>query len=121
MPFGLHIRLLLRRLLYGLLVQFKAKNDNNAELDSSNNDLHRQSYTREQKLAAISYAATKRVWDLKKEQMVLISYKQASRDLGVQPCQLRKWQKDVDKIRSLQKGSRKGKLSHPAQFPVLED
>src|SRR5260370_26150869 len=64
---------------------------------------------------------TKRVWDLKKEQMVLMSYKQASRDLGIQPVQLRKWQKDVDKIRSLQKGSRKGKLSHAAQFPVLED
>jgi hypothetical protein len=27
----------------------------------------------------------------------------------------------VDKIRSLQKGSRKGKLSYPAQFPEIED
>jgi hypothetical protein len=53
--------------------------------------------------------------------MVLISHKQASRDLGVQPAQLRKWKKDADKIRALQKGSRKGKLIHPAQFPVLED
>jgi hypothetical protein len=31
------------------------------------------------------------------------------------------WKKDIDQIRSLQKGSRKGKLFHPAQFPVLED
>jgi hypothetical protein len=53
--------------------------------------------------------------------MVLISHKQASRDLGIQPIQLRKWKKDVDKIRSLYKGSRKGKVSHPAHFPVLED
>ena len=42
-------------------------------------------------------------------------------DLGIQPIQLRKWKKDVDKIRSLHKGSRKGKVSHPAHFPVLED
>ena len=53
--------------------------------------------------------------------MVPISHKQACRDLGLDPVQLRRWIKDVDKIRSLQKGSRKGKLSHPAQFPVLED
>jgi hypothetical protein len=56
-----------------------------------------------------------------KGEMVLISHKQACKDLGIQPIQLRKWQKDVDKIRSLHKGSRKGKLSHPAQYPVLED
>ena len=53
--------------------------------------------------------------------MVLISHKQACRDLGLDPVQLRRWQKDVDKIRSLQRGSRKGNLSHPAQFSVLED
>jgi hypothetical protein len=53
--------------------------------------------------------------------MVLISHKQASRDLGIQSVQLRRWKKDVDKIRSLQKRCRKGKLFHPAQFPVLED
>jgi hypothetical protein len=52
--------------------------------------------------------------------MVLISHKQASRVLGVQLVQLRKWKKDVDKIRSLHKGSRKGKVSHPAQFPKME-
>jgi hypothetical protein len=61
------------------------------------------------------------VWDPKAGEMVLISHKQASRDLGIQPIQLRKWKKDVDKIRSLHKGSRKGKLSHPAQFPEMED
>jgi hypothetical protein len=61
------------------------------------------------------------VWDLKKEQMVLISHKQACRDLGLDPVQLRRWKKDTDKIRSLQKGSSKGILTHLAQFPVLED
>ena len=53
--------------------------------------------------------------------MVPISHKQACRDLGVDPVQLHRWKKDVDKIRSLYKGSRKGKVSHPAQFPEMED
>jgi hypothetical protein len=53
--------------------------------------------------------------------MVPISQKQACRDLGIKPCQLRQWQKNIDKIRSLHKGSRKGKVSHPAQFPEMED
>jgi hypothetical protein len=53
--------------------------------------------------------------------MVLISYKQACRDLGLDPVQLRRWKKAADKIRSQQKGTRKGILTHPAQFPVLED
>jgi hypothetical protein len=42
--------------------------------------------------------------------MVLISHKQACRDLGVDPVQLQRWKKDIDKISSLHKGSRKGKL-----------
>jgi transposase-like protein len=104
----------------GLLAQFKANVP--AEIDSdSDNDIRRRSYTREQKLAAIGYSTSKRVWDSKKEQMVLISHKQACRDLGLDPVQLRRWQKDVDKIRSLFKGSRRGKLTHAAHFPILED
>jgi transposase-like protein len=106
----------------GLLAQFKANTPTELDSDSDNShDIRRRSYTREQKLAAIGYATTKRVWDLKAGEMVLISHKQACRDLGIKPCQLRKWQKDIDKIRSLHKGSRKGKLSHPAQFPEMED
>jgi hypothetical protein len=53
--------------------------------------------------------------------MVLISHKQACRDLGVKPPRLRDWKKNVDKIRSLTKGSRRGILTHTAKFPVLED
>jgi hypothetical protein len=103
----------------GLLAQFKA---NIPEIDSdSDNDIRRRSYTREQKLAAIGYSTSKQVWDSKKEQIVLISHKQACRDLGLDAAQLRRWQKDVDKIRSLFKGSRRGKLTHAAHFPVLED
>jgi hypothetical protein len=67
----------------------------------------------------VGYATTKCVYQ--KGEMVPISYRQASRDLGIQPTQLRKWKKDVDKIRSLHKECRKGELSHPAQFPELED
>ena len=53
--------------------------------------------------------------------MVLISHKQACRDLGLDPVQLRRWKKDADKIRSLPKGTRKGKLTHPPKFPMMED
>jgi hypothetical protein len=69
----------------------------------------------------VGYTTTKHVWDSRTKEIVLISHKQACRDLGIQPIQLRKWQKDVDKIHSLHKGSRKGKLSHPAQYLVLKD
>jgi transposase-like protein len=105
----------------GLLAQFKASNDIESDSDSSVNDLRRRSYTREQKLAAIGYATTKKTWNIKEQQMVLISCKQACRDLGITPVQLRKWKKDVDKIRGLEKGQRKGKLTHPCKFPALED
>ena len=103
----------------GLLAQFKANVPAEIDSDSDSHDNRRRSYTREQKLAAIGYATTKRV--CQKGEMVPISHKQACRDLGVDPVQLRRWKKDVDKIRSLHKGSKKGKLSYPAQFPVLED
>jgi hypothetical protein len=53
--------------------------------------------------------------------MVLISHKQACRDLGVKPPRLRNWKKNVDKIRSLTKGSKRGTLTHTAKFLVLED
>jgi hypothetical protein len=74
----------------GLLAQFKANNDNNAELDSdsdNNLDTRRRSYTREQKLAAVGYATTKRV--CQKGEMVPISHRQACKDLGLKPVQLR--------------------------------
>ena len=103
----------------GLLAQFKANDPTEIDSDSDNPDIRRRSYTREQKLAAVGYATTKRV--CQKGEMVPISHKQACKDLGVDPVQLRRWKKDVDKIRSLHKGSRKGKLFHPAQYPVLED
>ena len=53
--------------------------------------------------------------------MVPISHKQACRDLGIDPVQLRRWKKDINKIRSQYKGSRTGKVSHPAQFPEMEN
>jgi transposase-like protein len=103
----------------GLLAQFKSTVPAEIDSDSDNPDIRRRSWSREQKLAAVGYATTKRVYQ--KGEMVLISHKQACRDLGIQPIQLRKWIKDIDKIRSLHKGSRKGKLSQPAQFPEMED
>jgi transposase-like protein len=104
----------------GLLAQFKANVPAELDSDSDNNhDIRRRSYTREQKLAAVGYATTKRV--CQKGEMVPISHKQACRDLGLKPVQLRDWKKNVDKIRSLSKGSRRGTLTHTAHFPVLED
>jgi transposase-like protein len=106
----------------GLLAQFKANTPTELDSDSDSHDIRRRSYTREQKLAAVGYATTKRVWHSKAGEMVLISHKQACRDLGLKPVQLRDWKKNIDKIRSLQsKGSRRGTLTHTAHFPVLED
>jgi hypothetical protein len=104
----------------GLLAQFKANTPAELDFDSDDShDIRRRSYTREQKLAALGYASTKRVYQ--KGEMVSISQNQACRDLGIKPCQLREWKKNIDKLRSLHKGSRKGKVSHPAQFPEMED
>jgi transposase-like protein len=104
----------------GLLAQFKSNVPAELDSDSDSHDIRRRSYTREQKLAAVGYATTKRVYQ--KGEMVPISHKQACRDLGLKPVQLRDWKKNIDKIRSLQsKGSRRSTLTHTAQFPVLED
>ena len=67
----------------GLLAQFKASNPAEIDSDSDNPDICRRSYTREQKLAAVGYATTKRV--CQKGEMVSISHKQVCRDLGVDP------------------------------------
>ena len=86
----------------GLLAQFKANIPAELDSDSDNNlDTRRRSYTREQKLAAVGYATTKRVWHAKAGEMVLISHKQACRDLGLDPVQLYRWKKDINKIHSL--------------------
>ena len=50
----------------GLLAQFKADQNVESDSESSANDTRKRSYTREQKLAAISYAAIKNVWDNKR-------------------------------------------------------
>jgi hypothetical protein len=75
----------------GLLAQFKANNNDEFDSDSlANGDQRRRSYTREQKLTAIGYATIKKVWDPKIEQKVLISHKQACRDLALELVQLRR-------------------------------
>jgi hypothetical protein len=72
----------------GLLAQFKANVLAEIDSDSDNPDIRQRSYTREQKLAAVGYATTKHVYQ--KGKMVPISHKQAYRDLGVDPVQLRR-------------------------------
>ena len=71
----------------GLLAQFKSNIPAELDSDSDSHDTRRRSYTREQKLAAVGYAATKRVYQ--KGEMVLISHRQACKDLGLKPVQLR--------------------------------
>jgi hypothetical protein len=75
----------------GLLAQFKASNLDQIDSDSDSPDKRRRSYSREQRLAAVGYATTnKQVWHPKAGEMVLISHKQACRDLGLDPVQLRR-------------------------------
>jgi hypothetical protein len=52
---------------------------------------------------------------------VLYLKKQACRDLGVDTAVLRRWMKNIDKIRTLRKKQRKGTLTHPCKFPALEN
>jgi hypothetical protein len=70
----------------GLLAQFKS----NVPAEDSNSDsynIRQRSYTREQKLVAVGYAITKRVYQ--KGEIVPILYKQACRGLGLKLVQLR--------------------------------
>jgi hypothetical protein len=69
----------------GLLAQFKANIPAELDFDSDNSyNICRQSYTREQKLAALGYALTKRIYQ--KGEIVSILQNQACRDLGIKPC-----------------------------------
>jgi hypothetical protein len=45
----------------GLLAQFKSNTLTELDSDSDNHNTRRRSYTREQKLAAVGYATTKRI------------------------------------------------------------
>ena len=69
----------------GLLAQFRANTPTELDSNSDSYDIRRRSYTQEQKLVAVGYAITKRVWHSKAGEMVLISHKQAYRDLGLKP------------------------------------
>jgi hypothetical protein len=72
----------------GLLAQFKANNLAEIDSDSDNLDIRQRSYTREQKLVAVGYTTTKYIYQ--KGEMVLILHKQACKDLGIDPVQLRR-------------------------------
>jgi hypothetical protein len=45
----------------GLLAQFKANTPTKLDSNSNSHNIHRRSYTREQKLAAVGYITTKQV------------------------------------------------------------
>ena len=81
---------------------------------------HRVSYTREQKLAAISYAQT--TWKSQKDRsMKLISKYAAANNLGITTTMLRKWIESSSSIAAQPKGKRKdSKAMGVCKEPELE-
>ena len=79
----------------------------------------RISYTREQKLAAISYAETTRKQQ-KNGGLKLISKYAAAANLGITTAMLRQWIKTKMHIETLSKGRRKESGGDPCQEPELE-
>lgn len=81
----------------------------------------RISYTKEQKLAAITYATT--TWKVKKDgSSQLISKHAAAKELGITPAMLRAWMKDKSSIENSLKGTRKNRpVKVGCQEPEMED
>jgi len=79
----------------------------------------RISYTREQKLAAITY--TKTTYRMSKDNTLhVISRYEAAKNLGITSKMLRDWIKQEDKIIGLKKGTRKGIDGRKAQEESME-
>lgn len=81
----------------------------------------RISYTKEQKLRAISYATT--TWRTQKDgSSKLISKHAAAKDLGITSAMLRQWMKASSKIENSANGTRKNRSSNVhRQQPELEN
>jgi hypothetical protein len=88
-------------------------------LDRAKNETRKQSHAREQKIAAVLYATTKRMPGTGGRDES-ISNKAAAAALGIEPVQLRIWKRTIDQIRDQPKGFRGNKKSHPCAFPEME-
>jgi hypothetical protein len=103
-----------------LLEQFYlGAKDAEVDSDGEKNETRKRSHTREQKVAAVLYATTKRVPG-KGGRDEDISNRAAAAALGIEPVQLRIWKRTIDQIRDQPKGSRRNKKSHPCAFPEME-
>src|SRR5256885_1145370 len=81
---------------------------------------NRTSYTREQKLAAITY--TKMTYRSRKDNTsYVISRYEAAKNLGITSKMLRDWIRQEEKIASLKKGTRKGIDGRRAQEESMEE
>lgn len=90
--------------------------------DEHNEEVRRRvSYTKEQKLEAISYATT--TWKTQKDgSSKLISKNAAAKDLGITPAMLRQWLKDKSEIESSTRGTRKRRdVNISCQEPEMEN
>lgn len=77
------------------------------------------SYTKEQKLAAISYATN--TWKAKPDGfMELITKYRAAANLGITTAILRDWIRSQPTIESMHQGGRKNRVTFPCQEPILE-
>ncbi len=80
----------------------------------------RISYTKEQKLAAVSYITT--TWKAEKDgSMKLISKRSAAIYLGITTAMLRDWMKSQATIETMYRGVRKNRTAVSCQEPILEE
>lgn len=95
------------------------ENPSNVDIDD---DIirRRKSYSREQKLAAISYATT--TWKTQKDgSLKLISKYEASKNLGITTAMLRTWMRSTSVIEDMSTGVRKHRsLNVACQEPEME-
>ena len=104
--------------LYRMKADRDALGDNSDEHDASR---HRLSYTREHKLAAISYAQT--TWKTQKDGgLKLIRKYAAAKDLGITTAMLRQWIKNKLDSEGQSRGKRKDrKAISLCQEPELQE
>ncbi|MCJ1225807.1 hypothetical protein MMC12_002456, partial [Toensbergia leucococca] len=89
--------------------------------DDSDEEIRiRVSYTREQKLAAITYAITFTKPDKNGVMKLIIKY-EAAKKLKITPTMLNKWIKGRKDVKNLNKGKRKNRQHITAQESAMED
>lgn len=100
----------------------REKNTDNlpAHLPEAHTTRRRISYTKEQKLAAISYATN--TWKAKPDgSMELITKYRTAANLGITTAMLRDWIRSQPTIESMHQGGRKNRVTVPCQEPILEE